>query len=89
MRKENSGKRYSTHEPAAVKPSITGINCPACHGRTVSRDVSSDDGWYVEYCIGGVILISQRDEHRQIIEGKFIRVPCEYWGAGFGKRKGN
>jgi len=83
-RRQMSELRYMRdlrgHQKVAVpKSTRTGLSCPCCKGHTVQRDVSSEDRWYVEYCVGGIVRVSTKVEGREIFES----VPCEYWGCGF------
>ncbi len=65
------------------EPSKKGLKCPACGARTVNRDISEEDGWFVEFCVGGEVKIVSRTD--SYLDGKVITkvVPCEYWGVGF------
>lgn len=88
MSEDGTFKRYrSRHEHMVREPDLTGLRCPACRGSTVERDVSSDDGYYVEFCSGGTVTVSAKDFNGKIIEGKFIQVSCEYWGTGFVRKR--
>lgn len=70
-------------EPRVVpKPTKRGLPCPACKGKTVQRDVSLEDSWYVEYCVDGQVRVSTKVDGREI----FRTVPCEYWGSGFERK---
>jgi len=72
------------HKPkfSIPKPAKKDLKCPACGGHTVQRDVSSADGWYVEFCVGGQLRVATKVDGREIFES----VSCEYWGSGFGQR---
>ena len=74
------------HSKVAVpKPTRTGLFCPSCKGHTVNRDISSEDRWYVEYCVGGTVRVSVKvfDREGKRLQDKWEDVPCEYWGCGF------
>jgi len=83
---EETFKRYKSRPKVVMTKPITGLKCPACKGNTVQRDVSPEDHYYVEFCIGGTVFVTRKDK-----DGKERQVPvdCEYWGVGWegGKRK--
>jgi len=60
------------------KASETGLKCPLCGGHTLCRDVSLEDGWYVEVCLGGKLRFEDGEE--------VYEFSCPYWWAGFQKR---
>jgi hypothetical protein len=51
----------------------TGLKCPRCGLNTIVRDVSPEDGYFVEFCQGGFVF--------KDAEGH-TKVPCGYWGSG-------
>ena len=61
------------------RPAKTGLECPVCGGRTVNRDVSPADSYYVEYCYGGVIKMFD-EEAKEVVEFE-----CPYYDAGWEK----
>jgi hypothetical protein len=70
------GVRGGTRE-RIPEPKKKRLVCPVCGGYTVSRDVSSEDGYYVEWCLGGVIKVTG-DEANEVVE-----FDCPYWNAGW------
>ena len=71
------------------KPTRTGLHCPCCKANTVNRDVSLEDSWYVEYCVGGTVKVSVKVFNREgkRLPDKLEDVPCEYWGCGFEQKR--
>jgi hypothetical protein len=59
------------------EPKKRGLLCPVCGCHTVNRDVG-EDGYYVEWCSGGVIKV--QDE-----TGETVEFVCPYWDAGWEK----
>lgn len=54
----------------------TGLECPLCGCRTLNRDTAPvADGWYVEWCVGGVL--------RLVVDGEEYEFECPYAWAGF------
>jgi len=43
----------------------------------VSGDVSPEDGYYVEWCYGGVVKVTDEET------GELVEFECPYWDAGF------
>jgi len=59
------------------EPKKKGLECPVCGCRTVNRDVSPADGYYVEWCSSGVLRF--RDEETDEVE----EFDCPYFDGGF------
>lgn len=52
--------------------------CPLCGCGTLNRDTApAADGWYIEWCSGGVI------HYRDVDEGIDYEFECPYAEAGF------
>lgn len=56
-----------------------GIKCPICGLDAVIREVSSEDGYYVEFCQGSVTGNAQK--------GNESKEPCKYWNSGWIAKK--
>lgn len=54
---------------------VIGSKCPVCGMKTIVKDISPSDGYYVEYCKGGILSIT--------LDGKTTKVNCTHWGAGW------
>lgn len=63
--------------PPPPEPKKRRVECPVCGGRTVSGDVSPEDGYYVEWCYGGVVKVTDEET------GELVEFECPYWDAGF------
>jgi len=61
------------------EPSMRRGKCPVCGGFTVCTDISSADGYYVAYCVGGEVKIKG-------VDGKVYVEECDYWDTGFARR---
>lgn len=62
------------------KPKVVGLRCPLCGNRTLCRDVSPQDKWYVEWCMGGRLRFKEIDEDGEEVVYEF---ECPYWWADF------
>jgi hypothetical protein len=58
------------------EPKKKGLECPVCGGHTVNRDMSSEDGYYVEWCYGGHFVVDEETGEAETFE-------CPYWNAGW------
>ena len=78
---ESRWRRGLRDEPRGriPEPKKKGLECPVCGGKTVNRDVSPMDGWFVEWCCGGVVR--ERDKET----GEVVEFECPYWDAGWEK----
>lgn len=82
MKGLRGGPRERIPEPKKKR-----LECPVCGGRTVNRDVSPADGYYVEWCYGGVLTLTlpfptdvSREGALEFITNEF---ECPYWDAGW------
>ena len=77
------GQRERIPEPTKKR-----LECPVCGGRAVSRDVSAEDGYYVEWCYGGVLTLTLpfvEKDRESVIEFITNEFDCPYWDAGWEK----
>lgn len=49
---------------------MTTRKCPFCENNSLHKDVSPEDGWVVEYCIGELEFTYESEEFKQ---------SCPYW----------
>jgi hypothetical protein len=60
-----------------------GIRCPACGKSTVQRDISEQDGYYVEFCSGGTVQVTHKTPEEKEVT---VTEDCEYWSTGWIKK---
>jgi hypothetical protein len=58
------------------------LECPVCGGHTVQRDVSLEDGYYVEWCQDGTIRERRVNDKGEETD-EFEEFECPYFDAGF------
>lgn len=70
---------------AVIKPHETGLECPLCGCKALSRDTSpAGDGWYVEWCSGILVIELMEPDNGRLITVRY-EFECPYVAAGFKK----
>lgn len=79
-------------KPIPIPVSVeTGLECPICGGKTVSKDVSQEDGWSVYFCMGGTLKVRNFEEQPLVFKSSMgdeytpvmINFSCPFWYARF------